>query len=118
MALPPSAFIARQLNQGMTYVRLTSFDWPEASFPIQAEAALRLAGRSQSIILDLRSNSGGSLLNAASLAGKFGVQGQLAKIRSKSGETEVINATFERTLPQGISVAVLLTPRPVPRQRW
>jgi carboxyl-terminal processing protease len=100
LATPP--FAVQTLANGIVHVRLRAFYEPEP-FVDYLERAMAEAARSnpRGWILDLRSNSGGSLESMVEIAAVFGYQGTVATEVRRGGESRAIVAPVHTPFVKG-----------------
>lgn len=98
---------ATTLPGGISHVRISSFQEDTAEKLREAIAAASASGALNGIVLDLRGNGGGLLVQATQIVDLFVPKGELVIVRSVYGR-EVDEATDATPVPGDVPVVVLV----------
>ncbi|MBX7079668.1 MAG: PDZ domain-containing protein [Nannocystaceae bacterium] len=95
---------AVQLPDGVAYLAVSGFQETTAA---EARKALEGLGEPKAVVLDLRGNSGGVLLQASQMIDDFVARGELVVVRSAGGD-EIAEAEEPTVVPLAVPVVVLV----------
>ncbi|HWB72472.1 MAG TPA: S41 family peptidase [Egibacteraceae bacterium] len=84
----------RRLDDGAGYVRLVLFD-EEAGADVRSAVERLIADGAQGIVLDLRGNPGGLLIEAVRVASVFVEDGPIVSVEERAGQRETFSAAGE-----------------------
>lgn len=101
---------SRQLAPGIGYLRVLGLAQNTAGFAIPAIAGIREAPGLKGLIVDLRGNTGGSILAAAAIADAFIDEGMLVETRGRGGipVPELTGRVDATATPPGLGEAIVV----------
>jgi len=104
----PKVVRYKMLENGIAYVRLTTFMSSEAPNELKNTFNKLKKEKMNGLIFDLRGNPGGLLPNAVKIASMFIPEGPIVQIVNKKKEKDILESTGKIEIPQSIPVVVLI----------
>jgi carboxyl-terminal processing protease len=104
----PKVVKSKMLENGIAYVRLTTFMSAEAPNELKNTFNKLKKEKMNGLIFDLRGNPGGLLPNAVKVASMFIPKGPIVQIVNKKMDKEVLESTGKVEIPDNIPVILLI----------